>query len=108
MRSAFQHEDANQVRRGLVAVIGASGTGLREVASLLHHYGAGVSEVLATGSRDMLETGGGTLAALDRVSKDLASQVIVLVSRPPSPFVAARVLATVVLPVSGSTSTSHT
>ncbi len=80
------------MRRGLVAVIGASGTGLREVASLLHHYGAGVSEVLATGSRDMLETGGGTLAALDRVSKDLASQVIVLVSRPPSPFVAARVL----------------
>ncbi|MFO0646075.1 MAG: hypothetical protein U0326_07545 [Polyangiales bacterium] len=92
MRSSFQHEDANQIRRGLVAVVGASGTGLREVSTLLHHYGAGVSEVLATDSRDMHETGAGTLAAIDRVGRDLGSQVIVLVSRPPSPFVAARVL----------------
>jgi FdrA protein len=92
VRSAFHHEDANQVRRGLVAVVGASGTGLREVSTLLHHYGAGVSEVLATDGRDMHETGSGTLAAIDRVGRDLGSQVIVLVSRPPSPFVAARVL----------------
>jgi FdrA protein len=92
VQSTFQREEANEVRRGLVAVVGASGTGLREVSTLLHHYGAGVSEVLATEGRDMLATGAGTLKAIDRVSRDLASQVIVLVSRPPSPLVAARVL----------------
>ncbi len=92
MTIAYEIDDTNEVRRGPVAVVGASGTGLREVATLLHHYGAGVSMALGTDGRDMHESGEATLAALERVEADPHARVVVLVSRPPSPLVAARVL----------------
>src|SRR6266508_495975 len=40
---------ANRVRRGAIGVIGASGTGLQEVTSLVHRLGAGVSHAIGTG-----------------------------------------------------------
>lgn len=86
---------ANVVRRGAVGVVGASGTGTQQVTCLVHRYGEGVSQAIGTGGRDLrTEVGGITmLQGLDALARDPATRVIVLVSKPPAPEVAARVLA---------------
>ncbi|HEX5761214.1 MAG TPA: acyl-CoA synthetase FdrA [Thermoanaerobaculia bacterium] len=85
---------ANRVRRGSVGLIGASGTGLQTVACRVHELGAGVSQALGTGGRDLAaEVGGATaLQALDLLARDEATRAIVLVSKPPDPSVVARLL----------------
>ncbi|MDH4326313.1 MAG: hypothetical protein OEW90_19415, partial [Betaproteobacteria bacterium] len=86
---------ANAVRRGPIGVIGASGTGLQQVTSLIDQGGLGVSHALGTGGRDLkAEVGGATmLQALDELAADDATRVIVLVSKPPARAVADKVLA---------------
>jgi succinyl-CoA synthetase alpha subunit len=86
---------ANVVRRGSIGVVGASGTGTQEVTVCIHRNGSGVSHALGTGGHDLAEAIGGIsmlhgLAALDA---DPATDVIVLVSKPPAADVAAKVLA---------------
>ncbi|RVU22395.1 acyl-CoA synthetase FdrA [Streptomyces antnestii] len=85
---------ANEVRAGSVGLVGASGTGLQQVSSLLHARGAGVSHLIGTGSRDVsADVGGMTMrAGLDALAADPATEVIVLVSKPPAPQVAERLL----------------
>ncbi|HEV7784761.1 MAG TPA: acyl-CoA synthetase FdrA, partial [Thermoanaerobaculia bacterium] len=86
---------ANRVRKGNVGLIGASGTGLQAVTSHLHHLGAGVSQAIGTGGRDLSAEVGGITArqALDLLGRDPETRVIVLISKPPAPEVAARLLA---------------
>lgn len=86
---------ANRVRRGPIGLVGASGTGLQEVSTLVHRLGCGVSHALGTGGRDLSDAVGAatTRAALALLARDPATRVVVLVSKPPSPVVAARVLA---------------
>ena len=86
---------ANVIRRGSIGVVGASGTGTQEVTVRINQLGAGVSQVMGTGSHDLSNMIGGIsmlhgLAALDA---DPATKVIVLVSKPPAPEVAKKVLA---------------
>src|SRR5207237_3217062 len=50
---------ANVVRRGSVGVVGASGTGIQEVVSLVHQAGRGISHAIGTGSRDLHASVGG-------------------------------------------------
>ncbi|MFO0608115.1 MAG: hypothetical protein U0324_33430 [Polyangiales bacterium] len=85
---------ANVVRPGPVAVLGSSEGALREVTTLVHHYGAGVSCAVRTREHDLSGEGGGrsTLAALEALEGDPDTGVLVLVSAPPAPAVAARVL----------------
>lgn len=85
---------ANVVRTGDIGCIGAAGTGLQEVTTLIHRYGGGLSQVVGTGGRDLSRAVGGlsTLQALDALAWDPATRVIALVSKPPDPEVAARVL----------------
>jgi FdrA protein len=85
---------ANVVQRGPVGVVGASGTGMQQVTSLLDRARVGVSHALGTGGRDLhSEIGGASmLQAIDEFAADSATRVIVLVSKPPAPEVAARVL----------------
>ncbi len=85
---------ANRVRRGPVGLIGASGTGLQAVMSHLHTLGSGISQAIGTGGRDLsAEVGGITaLQALDLLRRDPETEVIVLISKPPAPEVAARLL----------------
>jgi FdrA protein len=75
---------ANLVRRGSIGVVGSSGTGLQEVTSLIHRLGGGVSHAIGTGSRDLYaEVGGQTfLAAIDALSADAATDVIVAIAKP--------------------------
>jgi len=85
---------ANAVRRGPVGVIGASGTGIQQVTSLVDQYGLGVSHALGTGGRDLkAEVGGASmLRAIDELADDPGTQVIVLVSKPPARDVVNKVL----------------
>jgi succinyl-CoA synthetase alpha subunit len=82
---------ANQVRRGPIGIVSASGTGLQEVSSLLDRWGSGVSQALGTGGRDLKETIGGlgALSCLEVLLADAGTKVILVVSKPPSPSVAA-------------------
>jgi succinyl-CoA synthetase alpha subunit len=86
---------ANAVRRGAVGVVGASGTGTQQVTSLVHRKGGGISHAIGTGGHDLAaEVGGITmLDGLARLAKDRDTKVIVLISKPPAPKVAADVLA---------------
>jgi succinyl-CoA synthetase alpha subunit len=86
---------ANVVHRGVIGIVGASGTGMQEVSCRIHQRGEGVSHAIGTGSRDVYEGIGGTtlLAGLDLLARDSATRVIVIVSKPPATDVAARALA---------------
>jgi FdrA protein len=85
---------ANRVRSGPIALVGASGTGLQIIASRIHALGSGVSQAIGTGGRDLSrEVAAATaLQALDLLAKDTATEVVVVVSKPPHKEVAARVL----------------
>ncbi|WP_415936878.1 acyl-CoA synthetase FdrA [Streptomyces sp. 039-1] len=86
---------ANAVRHGRIGLIGASGTGLQQVSTLVHSYGAGVSQVIGVGGRDLSARVGGAsmLDALDLLAADPGTDTIVLVSKPPAPDVSRAVLA---------------
>jgi len=85
---------ANAVRRGPIGLAAASGTGLQEVSCLIHRLGSGVSHAIGTGGRDLDEHVGGRtmLAAIGALMADPGTKVVVLISKPPSPLVAARIL----------------
>lgn len=85
---------AHRVRRGPVGLVAASGTGLQAVMSHVHALGSGISQAIGTGGRDLSEEVGGitALQALDLLGRDPETRVIVLISKPPAPAVAARVL----------------
>ena len=86
---------ANAVRRGPIGVVGASGTGTQEVTTLIDRYGSGVSHAIGTGSRDLSQRIGGamTIAGLRALLADPATELVVVLSKPPHPTVAARVAA---------------
>jgi len=86
---------ANVVRPGPIGLVGASGTGLQEVATQVHRAGCGVSQVIGTGGRDLAAAVGGltTEAALALLATDPATEVIVVVSKPADAATADRVLA---------------
>lgn len=88
---------ANAVRRGNIGIVGASGTGTQEVTVHIDRRGGGLSQVLGTGGRDLGEAVGGImmLDCLAALAADPATAVIVLVSKPPAPAVAAKILAAV-------------
>jgi FdrA protein len=86
---------ANRVRRGQIGLVGASGTGLQAVTSHIHQRGAGISQAIGTGSRDLSPDVDGitALQGLDWLERDSETAVIVLISKPPDPDVATRLLA---------------
>ncbi|MDH3714362.1 MAG: acyl-CoA synthetase FdrA [Gammaproteobacteria bacterium] len=85
---------ANVVRRGAIGAVAASGTGLQQVTCLIDRSGKGISQALGTGGRDLkTEVGGATmLRGLQALARDPATEVIVLVSKPPAEQVATRIL----------------
>lgn len=86
---------ANRVRSGSIGLVGAAGTGLQEVTSLIHRLGGGITHAIGTGGRDLFSAVGGAtmLAGLRALELDPGTEVIVLVSKPPAPEVAQRILA---------------
>jgi FdrA protein len=84
---------ANAVGRGPVGIVGASGTGLQEVACLLDAAGVGISHAIGVGGRDLSPEVGGimTLRALDLLAADEGTERVVVISKPPDPHVARQV-----------------
>lgn len=85
---------ANVVPRGPIGIVSASGTGLQQVSCLIASYQSGVSQAIGTGGRDLSEAVGGRtmLAGLELLQRDIETEVIVLLSKPPAPSVARRVI----------------
>jgi len=85
---------ANQVRRGAVGMVAASGTGLQQVSARVHQLGGGFTHALGTGGRDLSQDVNAVTArqGLDLLIRDPQTRVIVLVSKPPSPQVAAELV----------------
>lgn len=86
---------ANVVRPGPVGMVAASGTGAQQVLCLLDAAGVGISHCLGVGGRDLSDAVGAasTLTALDALDADPATELILVVSKPPAPAVAAKVRA---------------
>ena len=57
-------------------MVGASGTGIQEVTTLVHRLGGGISHAIGTGGRDLHAAIGGltTLQALDALAADAATR----------------------------------
>lgn len=89
---------ANTVRRGSVGIVGASGTGLQQVSCLVDRAGAGISQAIGVGGRDLDERVGGVMMieGIRRLGQDPGTSTIVLISKPPAASVAERVLAAAV------------
>ncbi len=86
---------ANAVRRGPVGVVGASGTGIQVVTSLLDRWGVGVSHALGCGSRDLSEPVGGLTAraALAALATDAGTSAVLVLSKPSAASVVAELRA---------------
>lgn len=84
----------NAVRRGSIGIVGASGTGSQELSVRIHDFGAGVSQLIGTGGRDLSEKIGGLmmLDAIGMLEDDPQTEIIVLISKPPAPAVARRII----------------
>jgi len=76
---------------GPIGLVAASGTGAQQVVCLLDAAGTGVSAVLGVGGRDLCAAVGGrsARAALAALDEDPATELIVLISKPPDAGVAA-------------------
>lgn len=60
----------------------------------IHEFGGGVSQLIGTGGRDLSEKIGGLmmLDAISMLENDPQTEIIVLISKPPAPAVARKVL----------------
>ncbi len=76
---------ANVVNRGSIGIVAAAGTGLQEVSSIISNEGAGISQAIGTGGRDVKKEVGGImfLEGLKALADDESTKVIVLISKPP-------------------------
>jgi FdrA protein len=85
---------ANALPSGPVGIVSAAGTGLQEVSSLLARRGVGLSQGIGTGGRDLKEDVGGImmLEALKALQADPATEVVVLISKPPGKQVVETIL----------------
>jgi FdrA protein len=85
---------ANRLARGSIGVIGASGTGIQEVTSLISEAGGGISHAIGVGGRDLKREVGGitTLMSMEALEADAGTETIVLISKPPHPDVAWEVI----------------
>jgi len=85
---------ANVVRRGSIGIVGASGTGIQEISSLVHRLGGGISQAIGTGGRDLSGDVGArmTLFGIEALANDPETNVIVVVSKAPEPAAAERVI----------------
>src|SRR2546421_2266207 len=77
----------NVVPSGPIGIVGASGTGIQEVMSLIAQQGSGVSQVIGCGGGDLSEAVGGitTLQGVRLLQENEQKEVIVLIFQPPAP-----------------------
>jgi len=98
---------ANACRLGKIGIVGASGTGIQEISSIIHRLGGGISQAIGTGGRDLSSEVGGRMTrfGIEALARDPGTDVIVVVSKAPAPRVADAVLET--LSTTGKPSVVH-
>jgi FdrA protein len=81
---------ANKVPAGPIGVVAAAGTGLQQVTSRIAQLGSGITHGIGTGGRDLSEKVGAVTfkMAVEVLSRDPETRVIVMVSKPPAPKIA--------------------
>lgn len=81
------------VSKGRIGIVGASGSGIHEIAALITQKDFGISQAIGTGGRDLSKEVGGLtmLQGIDYLDNDPDTDVIVLVSKPPYPDTAAKI-----------------
>ncbi|MDK9431458.1 acyl-CoA synthetase FdrA [Avibacterium paragallinarum] len=87
---------ANKVRGGNIGIVAASGTGAQEISVRIHEFGGGISQLIGTGGRDLSEDIGGImmLDGLQMLAEDPNTDIIIVVSKPPAPTIARKILST--------------
>ncbi len=90
---------ANRIRRGSIGIVGASGTGIQEISTLLHKRGYGISHAIGVGGRDLSREvrGKSMLQGIQTLETDPGTEIVILLSKPPAPEVTKIVLDTVKL-----------
>ncbi|WP_214889367.1 acyl-CoA synthetase FdrA [Exiguobacterium sp. s142] len=85
---------ANDVKRGGIGMVAASGTGLQEVMVQVDRLGYGVSQAIGTGGRDLSSAIGGIMMrqGIDALLADESTDVLVVISKPPAPEVEQMIL----------------
>lgn len=81
---------------GNIGIVGASGTGIQETATIIDELGGGVVHAIGTGGRDLHEDVG-AITMLDSIAaleKHDATDVIVVISKPPAESVRDKVVQT--------------
>ncbi|PCF89485.1 acyl-CoA synthetase FdrA [Staphylococcus intermedius] len=84
----------NIVNEGDIGLVGASGTGIQEVTTIIDREGKGVTNAIGTGGRD-LSTEIGAITMLDSIkalNQDPKVKVITVISKPPAKEVKEKVL----------------
>lgn len=77
---------SNHLQKGVIGLVAASGTGCQEVMTIVDKLGGGISNAIGTGGRDLSEKVGGIMTkyALQLLERDSDTEVIGLISKPPS------------------------
>ena len=77
---------ANTVKKGKIGIVGASGTGIQEVISVLDQNGYGISQAIGTGGRDLHSEIGAIsfIQAFDMLMEDDQTEVVIALSKPPA------------------------
>ena len=85
----------NTVNPGSIGIIGASGTGIQELTTIIDRLGEGVTNAIGTGGRDLSEEVGGTtmMDVIDAMEKDQTVKVLVVISKPPAKSVRDKIAA---------------
>lgn len=85
---------ANVVEKGNIGIVGASGTGIQEVSTIIGNHGGGVSQAIGTGGRDLSSEIGAitTIQGLKVLDADPDTDVITYISKPPAPEVRDKVI----------------
>ncbi len=76
----------NKVTPGSIGIIGASGTGIQEVTTIIDRLGEGVTNAIGIGGRDLnAKIGGITMMdMIDAMEDDDTVKVLLIVSKPPA------------------------
>lgn len=76
----------NKVTKGEIGIVGASGTGIQELTTIIDRLGEGVTNAIGTGGRDLAsEVGGITmLDAINAMEQDETVKIIIVISKPPA------------------------
>jgi succinyl-CoA synthetase alpha subunit len=76
----------NVVRPGNIGIVGASGTGIQEVTTIIDRLGGGVVHAIGTGGRDLSEEVGAITVrdAIIGLEEHDPTDVIVVISKPPA------------------------